>query len=138
VLLIMLGVFFALGIYMVVDKAVAFPASVSASRGHGQPGMAVATVVDCDEDGCVKQGDYTSDDGTITYRNIGLHGRGWREGKLVAALYEGRSLTGPLVFPADDHHAWILEILGLGRVGHGVPVSAGHGRRWRGGRVVHR
>jgi hypothetical protein len=111
--LIIYVLFCAFSICMVVEEVVAFPASVSASQGHGQPGTVLVTVVDCDQDGCVNKGDYFSADGTITYHDIGLHGRGWRKGRSVSALYEGRSLAGPLVFPADDHHAWILEILTL-------------------------
>jgi hypothetical protein len=110
---IVIPLLFAVGVYSAVDEVVVFPASISATRGHGQPGTAVATDVDCGEDSCYVLGDYISADRTITYHDIGLHGRGWQEGKPVAALYEGRSLSGPLVFRAGDHFAWALEVLPL-------------------------
>lgn len=100
---------FTMGICMAAAAAAVLPASVSAFRGQGQPGTAVATVVDCNEDSCTQRGNYTSADGTITFRNIGLHGGGWQKGRPVAALYEGRSLFGPLVFPANDRYTWRMD-----------------------------
>jgi hypothetical protein len=106
--------FFAAGAFLVVLQWAAVPASISAARGHGRPGTATATDVDCGSDGgvCSWSGDYVSADRTISFRHVFLEGGGWPRGKPVAALYEGQSLLGdPLIFRASNHDTWIWEVL---------------------------
>jgi hypothetical protein len=89
------------------SRTLALSAAISATRGHDTPGMAVPTEWDCLPGGgnCYWHGDYVSADGTITYRNIRLHSRGWHEDRPVVALHQGRPLAGPLVFRGGDRIA---------------------------------